>query len=103
VGHTATIVPYNVQWDSYYSPSRKLRGAGARGAVDIVTGYGLDGRGSILARGKTFLFSVASRPALSPTQHPIQWVPGAIFPRVKQQGRDTDHLPPSTAEVTNYS
>jgi hypothetical protein len=31
--------------------------------LDIATGYGLDGRGSIPGRGKIFLFSTASRPA----------------------------------------
>jgi hypothetical protein len=30
----------------------------------------------ILGRGKIFLFSVASRPALGPTYLPIQWVLG---------------------------
>jgi hypothetical protein len=32
--------------------------------------YGLNGRGN------TFLFSVASRPTLGPTQPPVPWVPG---------------------------
>jgi hypothetical protein len=44
-------------------------------SVGIATGYGLDGRVSIPGRGKIFLFSIASRPALGPTQPPIQWVP----------------------------
>jgi hypothetical protein len=58
--------------------------------------YGLDGRGSSPSRGKIFLFSTTSRPALGPTQPPIQWVPG-----VKLQGREADHSPPSSAEVKN--
>jgi hypothetical protein len=37
-------------------------------SVDIATGYGLDGWGSI----PDFFFSVPSRPAWEPTQHPIQ-------------------------------
>jgi hypothetical protein len=36
------------------------------------TAKGLDGRGSILSRGKNFLFSTASIPALGPTQYPIK-------------------------------
>jgi hypothetical protein len=51
--------------------------------------------------GKSFLFSTTSRPTLGPTQPPIQWVPGAPSPGVKRQGRETDHSPPSSAEVKN--
>jgi hypothetical protein len=40
-----------------------------------------------------FLFTTASRPALEPTQPPIQWV--------KRTRREADHLPPSNAEVKN--
>jgi hypothetical protein len=69
-------------------------------SVGIATGYGLDDRGSILERGK-ILFSTASRPALGPTQPPIEWVPGAISPGVKGPGRETDHSPPSSADVKN--
>jgi hypothetical protein len=47
--------------------------------VGIATGYGLDGRGLIAGRGKIYLFSTASRPALGPTQLPIQWLPGVLF------------------------
>jgi hypothetical protein len=43
-----------------------------------------------------FLFSTASRPALGPTQPPIRWVPA-----VKRPGHETNHSPPSSAEVKN--
>jgi hypothetical protein len=42
----------------------------------------------------------ASRTALRPTQPPIQWVPGALSLGVKRPGREADHSPPSSAEVT---
>jgi hypothetical protein len=42
------------------------------------------------------LFTTASRPALGPTQPPIQWVPG-----VKRPGLEADQSHPSSAEVQN--
>jgi hypothetical protein len=43
-----------------------------------------------------------SRPALGPTQPPVQWVPGVLSLGVKARpGRDADHSPPSSAEVEN--
>jgi hypothetical protein len=63
--------------------------------------YGLDGRGSNPARGNIFLFSTISRPAVGPTQPPIQWVPGPIFPAVKRRKRGADHSLPSSTEVKN--
>jgi hypothetical protein len=40
-----------------------------------------------------------SRPALEPTQPPIQWVLGALSLEIKRPGREADHSPPSSAEV----
>jgi hypothetical protein len=48
-----------------------------------------------------FLFTTASRPALGPTQPPIQWVPGALYLGLKRPGSEADHLPPSSAGVKN--
>jgi hypothetical protein len=44
--------------------------------VGIAMAYGLASRGSILSRGKIFLFSVAFRFTLGPTQPPIQCLQG---------------------------
>jgi hypothetical protein len=42
---------------------------------------------------------MSSRPALRPTQPPIQWVLGTLSQGVKRQGREADHAPPCSAEV----
>jgi hypothetical protein len=68
-------------------------------SVGIATGYGLDGRCSIAGRGRFYSLFIISRPALGPTQPPIQWAPGAISPGVKQGGREADQSPPSSAVV----
>ena len=65
-------------------------------SVDIATRYGLVGLGIESRWGR--YFPHPSRPALGPTQPPVQWVPG--FSRgVKRPGRGVDHPPPSSAEV----
>jgi hypothetical protein len=48
-----------------------------------------------------FLFSITSRPAPGPIQPPIQRVPRSLFAGLKLSGRETDHSPPSGAEVKN--
>ena len=71
-------------------------GCGPGSSVGIATGYGLDGLeiGSRWGRHFTHLF----RPALGPTQPPVQCVPG--LSRGKERtGRDTDPSPRSSAVV----
>jgi len=68
-------------------------------SVSVVTklSYELDDRRSISDRGwDIFLLVIAPRPALEPTQSPIQWIAG-----VKRPEREADHSPPSSAEVKN--
>jgi len=50
---------------------------------------------------ESFLFATASRPALWPTQPPIQQVPRALALTVKRPRREADHSLPSSAEVKN--
>jgi hypothetical protein len=75
-------------------------------SVGIALGYGLDDRDSRVrfpAGGLgIFYFTTASRPALVPTQPPIQWVPGALSLEVKRPMREADHSPPSSAEVKEW-
>jgi hypothetical protein len=61
----------------------------------------LRGRSSSPGRVKNFLFSTSSRPAVGPTQPPIQWVRGALSPGVKRPGREADHLTSFSAGVKN--
>jgi hypothetical protein len=48
-----------------------------------------------------FLYSIASRPVLGPTQPPIQGVPETISLEVKLPGSEFDHSSPSNTEVKN--
>jgi hypothetical protein len=53
----------------------------------IVSDYGLDDRAigvRFPAGAKIFPLASVSRPALGPTQPPLQWVPGALSPGVKR-------------------
>jgi hypothetical protein len=58
-----------------------------------VLGYGLDDRGFESRKSSEF-FTTAYKPALGPTQPPIQWVPGAFSLGIKLPEREADHSPP---------
>jgi hypothetical protein len=70
-----------------------------------MSGYGLDDRAIGIrspAGQRIFPLTSVSRPALGPTQLPVQWVPVVLSQGVKARpGRDADHSPPSSAEVVN--
>jgi len=64
-------------------------------------GYGLDDMGFKSQQGlEIFLFTTMSRPALGPTQPPMQGTRGFSL-GVKQLGREADHSPPPSAKVKN--
>jgi hypothetical protein len=48
------------------------------GSAGKATGYRLDDQGLIPSRNKRFFYSIASRPALRPTQPPVQSLPRAL-------------------------
>ena len=64
-------------------------------SVGIATDYGLDGPGSNTGGDEIFR---PSRPALGPTQTPVQWVPG-LSQGKERPGRDADHSHPSSGVV----
>jgi hypothetical protein len=71
-------------------------------AVGIATGYGLYDRSvGVQSPGKVkiFLFSTSPIPVLRPTQPPIQWVTGTIFPGKKRPGHETYHSSSTSAKV----
>jgi hypothetical protein len=53
------------------------------------------------AEAKDSPLASVSRPALSPTQPPIQWVRVSFPGGYARPGRDDDHSPPLSAEVNN--
>jgi hypothetical protein len=65
--------------------------------------YRMEDRGFESRQGLgTFLFTTASRPALGPTQPPIQRVPGALSLGVLRPGCEADHSPPASAGVKEW-
>jgi hypothetical protein len=70
----------------------------------ITLGYGFDDRGFESRQWLgIFLFTAASRPALGPTQPPIQWVPWALSFGVKGPTCKAEHPPPSRAVKNAWS
>jgi hypothetical protein len=73
--------PYEVIQEWIWSTGRMYCSS-----ISIVSGYGMEDpgdRGSIPSRCESiFPLASVSRPALMPTQPPVQWVPGVISPGV---------------------
>jgi hypothetical protein len=60
---------------------------------------GLDGPDTVPGRSRN-LDTVACKPALGPTQLPIQWVLGVLFPQAKWPGHKADSSPASGADIS---
>jgi hypothetical protein len=99
--HLPIMLSFNSMQRTYNHADSDLPGVHVRrdGSVGIAASYDLDGQISNPGRGTTFFSSPVSRPAVGSTQPPIQWVPRALSPGEKRQGREADHSPPSSAEV----
>jgi hypothetical protein len=81
---------------------KQFIGKKPRYPCSIALGYGLDDRRFESRQGLgIFLFTTASRPALGPTEPPIQLVAGVLSLWVKQVGLKADYSHPSSAEVKN--
>jgi hypothetical protein len=65
----------------------------------LVTGRTAEGFEFESRRVKNFHSSTLPRSALGISQPPIHWVPRALCPEEKQQVREADHSPPTSAEV----
>jgi hypothetical protein len=87
---STTVSFHNLSIDTIYS-------LGSRHEINYATGW----TAWVLYPAEARVSSTASRPALRPTQPPIQWVPEALSPGVKRQERESDHSLPSSAEVKN--
>jgi hypothetical protein len=72
--------------EKIYNAEYCLREPGS--SVSIVSGYGLDDRAIEVrfpAEAKGFFpLTSVSRPALRPTQPPVQWIPGVLSPELKR-------------------
>jgi hypothetical protein len=64
---------------------RRYRWCEPGSSGSIVSDYVLDDQGSIPGRGeRIFTLTSLSRPALRPTQPPVQWLLGVLSPGVKR-------------------
>jgi hypothetical protein len=88
--YTTSYVDFYVSRDRRILRYKIMNSAGlrvGRSGVRVPAGLGI------------FLFTTAFRPALGPTQPPIERVPEALFLGVKRPGSETDRSPSLSAEV----
>ena len=86
-------MPASLPWSVFFRYYEQYCKPGS--SVGIATDYGLDDPGSNPGGDEIFR---PSRPALGPTQTPVNWVPGLSGGKVRP-GRAADHSPPSSAAV----
>ena len=91
--HQYTLTKYAVARPRILKSTYLFSGPGS--VVGIATSYGLDGPKIESPWGRDFPH--LSRPALGPTQPPVQWVPGLSWGGKEWPGRDTDPPPLSSA------
>jgi hypothetical protein len=103
----ATVRNFDVMYGKFnVPPTKKINKSycyfyGSVGKA-TATGYAAGELGFDFQQGQEiFLFTVESTTDPEPTQLLIQRVPRACSSRVKRQGREADHTPPSNVEVKN--
>jgi hypothetical protein len=101
----SSLLSTKIRWQflSEFHILKKSRGSSG----SIVSDYRLDDRGLIPDGQRIFLLAPASRPALEPTQPPIQWVLGVLSLGVKH-GRGVTltthpHLVPRSRMSRSYN
>jgi hypothetical protein len=99
--HRKRTVPVHLSLKNFFklwlAPGLTLLG-GFRGRMIVMctSDYVILGRDE-----RIFPLASVSRPALGPTQPPVQWVSGVLSRDKARPERDADHSSPSSAEVKN--
>jgi hypothetical protein len=85
--HTKTVLWLTINVPHSFTSSNVCESeSGSSVSISVWLRAGRPGdRGSIPGRGeRTFPLASVSRPALGPTQRPVQWVPGVLSPGLKR-------------------
>jgi hypothetical protein len=88
--------PFNI---SKHKPAKSKEPRQRSRYSDWLRAGRMRGRSSNPCKVKNFLFSASSRPALEPTQPPIQTVLGAFSLGVKRPGREAGHSAPTSTDL----